>query len=423
MVYGPPDGPRRTRWGPPDAKVFIPGVPPLIPNNLGAEEMDALLIRVRMEEITLKLTSGRIDVDRSDTRSQSPPPKYDSFGKRVNTRDVRTRENMQQERHSLIQFAHKMSNSFRPPMDYRPGSIRRELKLYIPVDKYPGYNFIGLILGPRGITQKQMERESGAKVALRGKGSVKDGRGRLGANYNEEEPLHVLLTADNDESLEKAEAMVKKLLVPVEENKNEHKRQQLRKLAEFNGTLRDNMWDGGEDRRDMFSDTGVVQCLNCGERSHPTRDCPVKNRRGKGQQEPSKSLDNEVASFFSELDDSAAGVSTKTLEELDCSEYREAFEELLKISEDPYMVIPGFEPIAMGPPPGFHPGMQGQGPPGMPPMGMQQQWAPQPGYPQQGFPQQGYPQQGYPPQGFPQQGYPQQGFPGQPAPYGAPPMQ
>lgn len=384
MVYGPPGGPRRTRWGAPEAKVFIPGVPPLIPNSLGAEEMDALLIRVRMEEITLKLTSGRLDVDTSDTRSASPPPRYDSFGKRVNTRDVRTREEMQKERHSLIQFAHKMSQSFRPPRDYQPNMIRREAKLYVPTDKYPDYNFIGLILGPRGITQKQMERESGAKVAIRGKGSVKDGRGRLGANYNEEEPLHVLITADNDESLRKAEEMVKKLLVPVEENKNEHKRQQLRKLAEFNGTLRDNMWDGGEDRRDMFSDTGVVQCLNCGERSHPTRDCPVKSRRGRGQQAGGKSLDNELASFFSELDDSAAGVSTKSLEELDCPEYREAYEALLKIVEDPYAPVAGFEPVQTGPPAGFPPQGYPQGMPGMM-MPQQQQWGAPQGFPPQGF--------------------------------------
>ncbi len=36
--------------------------------------------------------------------------------------------------------------------------------LYIPLDvqvkDYPGYNFIGLILGPRGNTQKRMEAVS-----------------------------------------------------------------------------------------------------------------------------------------------------------------------------------------------------------------------------------------------------------------------
>ncbi len=51
--------------------------------------------------------------------------------------------------------------------------FKKTRKLYIPIKKYPEYNFIGLIIGPRGITQKNMERETGAKIAIRGRGSVK----------------------------------------------------------------------------------------------------------------------------------------------------------------------------------------------------------------------------------------------------------
>jgi hypothetical protein len=39
----------------------------------------------------------------------------------------------------------------------------------VPVKEYPGYPFIGLILGPRGNTQKKLERETGAKIVIRGK--------------------------------------------------------------------------------------------------------------------------------------------------------------------------------------------------------------------------------------------------------------
>ena len=39
-------------------------------------------------------------------------------------------------------------------------------------------NFIGLIIGPRGNTLKKMERETGAKIMIRGKGSVKEGKGK-----------------------------------------------------------------------------------------------------------------------------------------------------------------------------------------------------------------------------------------------------
>lgn len=50
----------------------------------------------------------------------------------------------------------KVNPSFKPPADYRPEKKYRKLR--IPLEEYPGYNFIGLIIGPRGNTQKRMER-------------------------------------------------------------------------------------------------------------------------------------------------------------------------------------------------------------------------------------------------------------------------
>ena len=51
-------------------------------------------------------------------------------------------------------------------------------KITIPQERFPEYNFIGLIIGPRGNTQKRMERETGCKISIRGKGSAKDGKVR-----------------------------------------------------------------------------------------------------------------------------------------------------------------------------------------------------------------------------------------------------
>ena len=48
-----------------------------------------------------------------------------------------------------------------------------------------------------------MESESGAKIAIRGKGSVKEGKGRsdAAAMSNLEEDLHCLVTADSEEKV------------------------------------------------------------------------------------------------------------------------------------------------------------------------------------------------------------------------------
>ena len=65
-----------------------------------------------------------------------------------------------------------------------------------------GYNFIGLIIGPRGNTQKRMQKETNTKIAIRGKGSVKEGAARDPKyDYGEDEELHVLITGDKQEDV------------------------------------------------------------------------------------------------------------------------------------------------------------------------------------------------------------------------------
>lgn len=214
------------------------------------------------------------------------------MGKRTNTREQRAKERLMGERQRLVEKTKSMYPTFRPPSDYRPLTTKKTAKIYIPVKEYPLYNFIGLIIGPRGSTQKEMERETGAKIAIRGRGSTKEGKGR--ANGSEDEELHVLITADTQESLQEAEARVRKLLIPVEEGKNEHKRQQLRKLAEINGTLRDHMVDGEREEFRSFNVPNVL-CKYCGEVSHPSSDCPQRDKL------PKLTLEEEYVEFLASI--------------------------------------------------------------------------------------------------------------------------
>lgn len=122
-----------------------------------------------------------------------------------------------------------------------PGLAAKKCKkVYIPVDKYPDINFIGLLIGPRGSNQKRMEDESGARILIRGKGSSKDPTG----DPDENEELHVLITADTDESLAKAQSAVEDILFNPQQALK-LKQEQLRRVAELNGTLNDNY--GGND--------------------------------------------------------------------------------------------------------------------------------------------------------------------------------
>ncbi|XP_059291517.1 KH domain-containing protein At3g08620-like isoform X2 [Lycium ferocissimum] len=142
------------------------------------------------------------------------------------------------------------------PIDWQatPGSpssfvVKRVLRLDIPVERYPNFNFVGRLLGPRGNSLKRVEVSTGCRVFIRGKGSIKDPdkeeslRGRPGYEHLNE-PLHVLLDAELpinivDTQLKQAREIIEELLKPVDESQDIYKRQQLRELALLNNNFRE----------------------------------------------------------------------------------------------------------------------------------------------------------------------------------------
>jgi len=301
---------KQTRWAPPDVvgptTASVSAIPKYIPGGLTTEQCEALMVRVRIEEITRKLNLNELDLDLYTERSPSPEPIYDTNGKRVNTRDQRAREKLMFERQAMVEMAMAMFPQFKPPADYTPATTKKMRKIYIPIERFPEYNFIGLIIGPRGNTQKKMEKETGAKIAIRGRGSVKEGKGRRDGKTQpgEDEPLHVLVTADTEAQLNNASKMVQALLVPVEEGKNEHKRQQLRELAEINGTLRDRAWNTPSEARSFTRPN--IKCNYCGEASHPTSDCPLK-AQGILPEEKIVKMESEYEKFLAEIGEGPGG--------------------------------------------------------------------------------------------------------------------
>lgn len=232
---------KTSRWS--TTKVYIPGLSTHIPYGLTQEEFEAFLVRARLDEVNSRLAS-EIIIEQCEVRSPSPEAVYDNRGKRTNERDQRIRKALLQERDELYDKAVQKFPNFRAPNETKVEPKKLTKKIYIPYDEYPEYNFVGLIIGPRGVTQKKMERESRAKIAIRGKTGKTGtpyGRDKLKKQEGDDDMLHVFIAADNDKSLKMASDMVEKLLVPVEEGKNELKREQLRELARMHGTLRDEM--------------------------------------------------------------------------------------------------------------------------------------------------------------------------------------
>ncbi|XP_050721624.1 protein held out wings-like isoform X7 [Eriocheir sinensis] len=123
-------------------------------------------------------------------------------------------------------------------------------KVYVPVKDHPEFNFVGRILGPRGMTAKQLEQETGCKIMVRGKGSMRDkkkqeeqNRGKPNWEHLNEE-LHVLISVEDSENraklkIQRALEEIRKLLVPSADGEDELKKRQLMELAIINGTYRD----------------------------------------------------------------------------------------------------------------------------------------------------------------------------------------
>ncbi|KAJ1403086.1 hypothetical protein B484DRAFT_457611 [Ochromonadaceae sp. CCMP2298] len=278
----------------------------------------SLIMKLQLQQVNDKLLTVVKDaavVEEDPNRSPSPPPKYDSSGKRSNTREVRMREALNQERVRLIEGMLKLNPTFQTPLDFIKAKPSR--KIYIPRQANPLYNFIGLIIGPRGNTQKQMEGETGAKISIRGKGSSKEGsKGRSNKNADDDDDLHVFVSGETKDSVDRACILVEALLKPIDDSMNEHKQKQLRELALINGTLREDEYCPicGEKghrqfecphRSKSFKAAGV-KCSICGDLSHPTRDCPMKNEGPTNE----GMLDSEYDSFMAELGEGGGGSSS-----------------------------------------------------------------------------------------------------------------
>ena len=112
----------------------------------------------------------------------------------------------------------KNDPNFRPPVEYhqQKRSQRPSEKVYIPVKEFPEINFFGLLVGPRGNSLKKMERDSGAKISIRGKGSVKEGKARPDQYADDaEEDLHCLVLADTEEKVAACVKMINKVIETV----------------------------------------------------------------------------------------------------------------------------------------------------------------------------------------------------------------
>lgn len=68
---------------------------------------------------------------------------------------------------------------------YREKQIRLVVKVIVPVKDHPKFNFVGKLLGPKGNSMRRLQEETLCKMAILGRGSMKDKKkvGRIKAIF------------------------------------------------------------------------------------------------------------------------------------------------------------------------------------------------------------------------------------------------
>lgn len=120
----------------------------------------------------------------------------------------------------------KSSNHLVEIHEERPRRV--QIRVRIPIKEYPKYNFVGKLLGPKGNTLKALQDELGCKIAIMGRGSMRDKDKeeelrKQGGKYSHlDDDLHVLLeqygeTCESYHRLADAAQELKKFLIPMDE--------------------------------------------------------------------------------------------------------------------------------------------------------------------------------------------------------------
>lgn len=105
------------------------------------------------------------------------------------------------------------------------GGRRLRNRVDIPSEKYPDINFLGLLIGPRGATQRRMQEESGARILIRGRGSSRDGR-----DEDASQPLHVVIEGGTQEQVDRGTKLVEDLVLNPD-NARRLKQRQLQSMG------------------------------------------------------------------------------------------------------------------------------------------------------------------------------------------------
>lgn len=94
---------------------------------------------------------------------------------------------------------------------------RNLIQKKVPIPIHSGFNYAGLIIGPKGANQKRLEEETGCKILIRGRGSQKEGQTPQLGDFDDP---HVLVAGNSDDQVAKAVQQIEKIIFADEKTRN-----------------------------------------------------------------------------------------------------------------------------------------------------------------------------------------------------------
>ncbi|CAG7872479.1 unnamed protein product [Brassica rapa] len=184
-------GKRKTKWGPD------------LTQDVAVKKGRVLAYQQkRLDQITQQLESGTHEAE-ADRETNS---------------DIA--EHLELEKREAIGEILELNPRFKAPPDYKP--VLKEARLPIDVKEHSDFSFLSLIFGSQGDTQKQLEKETGAKVQVFG---TKTGGEKVELTPSDEneiqtswEELYFQISSDIYEKVDAAIAVIELLISSVSGN-------------------------------------------------------------------------------------------------------------------------------------------------------------------------------------------------------------
>lgn len=260
-----------------EEKVDLPGLSCRIPVNLRQNQLSSYILQVRLEDLNKRIASSSSPAALTDRRAYliedaiRNNPEFQTpidFLKHIRDNRVKTHS-------GTTTGAAGITTGGVVPISGT--TFKYNEKIWIPQREYPDVNFMGLLIGPRGHTLKKIEIESGCKITIRGKGSLKDGKNDPAALAAANEEMHAVVMADTVERLSKGVRKINQIIesaCSAPEEANELKRSQLRELAILNGTLKEDLVFNNAPGGNAVNSNPVGEvCSKCGQPGHRHFEC------------------------------------------------------------------------------------------------------------------------------------------------------